>query len=64
MIAQSLWFRNNEAFMCTSHKAGKDIDFRALFDFDPPLGEWRDEVTAHACHAQEAPTGADRFPTW
>jgi putative SOS response-associated peptidase YedK len=30
--------------MRTSYKAGKDIDFRALFDADPPLGEWRDEV--------------------
>jgi putative SOS response-associated peptidase YedK len=30
--------------MCTSYKAGKDIDFRALFDATPPLGEWREEV--------------------
>jgi hypothetical protein len=30
--------------MCTSYKAEKDIDFRALFDADPPLGEWREEV--------------------
>jgi SOS response associated peptidase (SRAP) len=30
--------------MCTSYKAGKDIDFRALFDAGPPLAEWREEV--------------------
>jgi putative SOS response-associated peptidase YedK len=44
MIVHSLWFRRNEEFMCTSYKTGKDIDFRALFDADPPLGEWREEV--------------------
>jgi putative SOS response-associated peptidase YedK len=30
--------------MCTSYKAGRDIDFRHLFDVDPPVGEWRDEI--------------------
>lgn len=30
--------------MCTSYKTGRDIDFNALFDVDPPTGEWRDEV--------------------
>jgi putative SOS response-associated peptidase YedK len=30
--------------MCTSYRAGRDIDFRALFDIDPPAGDWRDEV--------------------
>jgi len=30
--------------MCTSYKAGKDIDLRALFDVDaPPIG-WQDEI--------------------
>jgi putative SOS response-associated peptidase YedK len=30
--------------MCTSYKAGRDIDFRGLFDVDLPTGEWRDEI--------------------
>jgi putative SOS response-associated peptidase YedK len=30
--------------MCTSYKAGKDIDLRALFDVDAPPGEWQDEI--------------------
>jgi putative SOS response-associated peptidase YedK len=30
--------------MCTSYKAGRDIDLRAIFDVDPPVGEWRDEI--------------------
>jgi putative SOS response-associated peptidase YedK len=30
--------------MCTSYKAGRDIDLRAVFDVDPPVGEWRDEI--------------------
>jgi putative SOS response-associated peptidase YedK len=30
--------------MCTSYKAGKDIDLRALFDVAPPALEWSDEI--------------------
>ena len=30
--------------MCTSYKAGKDIDLRSLFDVVPPAGEWDDEI--------------------
>ena len=30
--------------MCTSYKAGRDINLKAIFDVDPPMGEWRDEI--------------------
>lgn len=30
--------------MCTSYKAGRDIDLRAIFDVDPPPGDWREET--------------------
>lgn len=30
--------------MCTSYKAGRDIDFRALFDVDSPPGVWPEEI--------------------
>jgi putative SOS response-associated peptidase YedK len=33
-----------EAAMCTSYKGGRDIDLKAIFDVDPPTGEWRDEI--------------------
>jgi hypothetical protein len=30
--------------MCTSYKVGREIDVARIFDAEPPVGEWHEEV--------------------